>query len=501
MSRCVLAIDQGTTSSRAMLFDEATRVIASAGQEFPQHFPKSGWVEHDPMDIWESVQTSVRTVLQQAKVSAKEIVALGITNQRETIVVWDRQTGTPIYNAIVWQDRRTADVCAALKSKGAEGEVLERTGLPLDPYFSATKLAWILDQVPNAREQAERGDLAAGTIDTYLLWKLTGGRVHATDATNASRTALFNIHNQSWDTHLLEVFNIPRRVLPEVKDCTADYGSCTADLFGAEIAIRGIAGDQQAAAIGQACFKPGMLKSTYGTGCFALLNTGSTAITSNNRLLTTIASRVGGKTTYALEGSIYIAGAGIQWLRDGLAILPRAEDADEMAGQADTTQTVILVPAFVGLGAPYWDSKCRGAIFGLTRNTGRNELVKATLEAVCFQTSDLIQAMKKDWPGLGDTVLRVDGGMSASDWTMQCLADMLNCVVERPTILETTALGAAYLAGLDSGFYPPPDAFAKLWSLERRFTSKMDDGVRADKFRAWQDAVGRTLSHRPDKLG
>lgn len=494
MSRCVLAIDQGTTSSRAMLFDAQTHVVGVADQEFPQLFPKSGWVEHDPEAIWSTVVTTVRDALASAGRTATDVAAIGITNQRETIVVWDRTTGKPIYNAIVWQDRRTSPICATLKTEGHEAEVLKRTGLPLDPYFSATKLAWILDHVPGAREASENGTLAAGTIDSFLLWKLTGGGVHATDATNASRTSLFNIHTRAWDDSLLTLFNIPKNVLPEVKDCVADYGETHPDLFGRPIPIRGIAGDQQAASIGQACFKPGMLKSTYGTGCFALLNTGTTAIASQNRLLTTIAWSIDGKTTYALEGSIYIAGAGVQWLRDGLQILPAANQVDDMAKAADDTQDVILVPAFVGLGAPYWDSDCRGAIFGLNRNTGPNEIAKATLEAVCFQTADLLGAMKKDWPSLGDTVLRVDGGMSASNWTMQCLADILACFVERPTCLETTALGAAYLAGLESGFFPPPEDFANTWSLDRRFTSKMSADQRMRKLNLWQNAVSRTLS-------
>ncbi len=494
MSRCVLAIDQGTTSSRTMLFDADAHVVGVAGQEFPQHFPKSGWVEHDPEDIWSSVVQTAREALNSAGLSARNVAAIGITNQRETIVVWDRGTGKPIYNAIVWQDRRTSKVCNDLKAQDYEADVLARTGLPLDPYFSATKLAWILDNVECAREKADKGMLAAGTIDTFLLWKLTGGGVHATDATNASRTALFNIHTESWDDALLALFNVPKSVLPNIKDCAADYGQTAPELFGSPIPIRGIAGDQQAASIGQACFKPGMLKSTYGTGCFTLLNTGETAITSNNRLLTTIASRIDGKTTYALEGSIYIAGAGVQWLRDGLKILPAADQADRMAAAADENQNVVLVPAFVGLGAPYWDSECRGAIFGLNRNTGPNEFVKATLEAVCLQTVDLLDAMKKDWPSLQDAVLRVDGGMSASNWTMQRLADLSECPVERSACLETTALGAAYLAGLESGFFPPPDAFSNMWSLERRFTSTMDASVRTTALERWHDAVARTLS-------
>lgn len=498
MSRCILAIDQGTTSSRAVVFDNNARALASSAQQFAQHFPKSGWVEHNPGDLWTTSLATARDALKHAGKVAADVVAIGITNQRETIVVWDRDTGEPIHPAIVWQDRRTARMCSDLKSKGHEPDVLERTGLPLDPYFSATKLAWILDQVPGARQRADDSRLAAGTVDTFLIWKLTGGRVHATDATNASRTSLYNIKSGVWDDTLLGLFCVPKNILPEVKDCADDFGQTEAGLFGAAIPIRGVAGDQQAASIGQACFESGMMKATYGTGCFALLNTGAQAIASNNRLLTTIASRIDGKTTYALEGSIYIAGAGVQWLRDSLGILPKADVADQMAMAADEEQQITLVPAFTGLGAPYWDSECRGALFGLTRNTGPHELVKATLEAVCFQTADLLQAMKKDWPSAHDTVLRVDGGMSASDWTMQRLADLLDCPIERPAYLETTALGAAYVAGLATGFYLPPDQFAKSWSVERRFKSTMGASQRTAKLGQWRDAVHRTLTNRSD---
>lgn len=495
MTKYILAIDQGTTSSRAILFDKSAQPVNTASQTFAQHFPHTAWVEHDPEDIWNSVVQTVREVLDAAKITAHDVAALGLTNQRETVVVWDRSTGLPLHNAIVWQDRRTADTCARLKSDGHEPNVIARTGLPLDPYFSATKIAWILDNVAGARERAERGDLAAGTIDTFLLWRLSGGAVHATDATNASRTALFNIQDGAWDAALLNLFNIPENILPDVRDCADTFGVTDPDLFGGQIAISGVAGDQQAAAIGQACFQPGMLKATFGTGCFMLLNTGKTAVPSQNRLLTTIASRIDGETIYALEGSIYIAGAGIQWLRDGLGLLPRADLADDMAKQADIEQQVVIVPAFVGLGAPYWDSDCRGAIFGLTRNTGANELVKAMLEATCFQTSDLLTAMKKDWDQFEDAILRVDGGMSASDWTMQRLADLLDCPVERPHHLETTALGAAYLAGLKNGFFPPPDEFSKRWKAARRFTgTAMTDDARQVLLTQWKDAVGRTLS-------
>lgn len=494
MDRFILAIDQGTTSSRAIVFDQHLKARAIAAEEFCQHFPRSGWVEHDGEDVWQTVLETSRRAMRSAGCSGDDIVAIGITNQRETVVVWDRATGTPIHNAIVWQDRRTADFCRKLKESGHENDVRHRTGLPLDPYFSATKLAWILDTVPDARQRAARGELAAGTIDTFLIWKLTGGAVHATDATNASRTALYNIRSNAWDDTLLKLFRIPKNVLPEVKDCTADYGCTLNDWFDRPLPIRGVAGDQQAASLGQACFQPGMLKATYGTGCFALLNTGTSPIASQNQLITTIAARLNKQTTYALEGSIYIAGAGVQWLRVGLKLLPDAKEADAMASSADDTQDVTLVPAFVGLGAPYWDADCRGALFGLTRNTGPNELVRATLEAVCFQTADLLSAMKKDWPEMKDAVLRVDGGMSASNWTMQRLADLVDRPVERPEQLETTALGAAYLAGLESGFYPPPDQFADQWSLAQRFESQMSGEDHASHMQRWHDAVARTLS-------
>lgn len=494
MTRCILALDQGTTSSRAILFDQSFAVLASAAQEFPQHFPQSGWVEHDPEDIFNTTVSTARAALTRARIGAKDVVGLGITNQRETVVVWDRQTHKPIYNAIVWQDRRTSKTCASLKSAGHEPEVRKLTGLPLDPYFSAAKLAWILDHVPNALALATEGRLAAGTIDTYLLWRLTEGAVHATDATNASRTALYNIHEGAWDDHLLDLFAVPKSLLPDVFDCTHSYGTTAPDIFGAAIPVSGIAGDQQAATIGQACFKPGMVKSTYGTGCFALLNTGNQAVASKNNLLTTLAYKMDGETHYALEGSIYIAGAGVQWLRDGLQIIENANACDAMARAADATQDVVIVPAFVGLGAPYWNSDCRGAIFGLTRQTGRNELVRAILEAVCFQTADLIEAMAKDWPELNNMVLRVDGGMSASDWTMQQLADLLNCPVDRPDCLETTALGAAYLAGLQQGFYPTQDNFSRTWQVQKRFKPQMASETRQNRLALWRDAVRRTLS-------
>jgi len=498
----ILAIDQGTTSSRAIVFRHDCTVAAIAQQEFPQHFPQSGWVEHDPEDIWHTVLATSREALAKVGLTARNIAAIGIANQRETTLVWDRATGKPIHHAIVWQDRRTGDMCRRLKNAGREAEVTARTGLLLDPYFSASKIAWLIDHVPDARAKAERGDLAFGTVDSFLLWRLTAGAVHATDATNASRTALYDIHANAWSDELCALFGVPRAMLPEVRDCTVDYGATAPELFGAAIPIRGIAGDQQAALIGQACFHSGMMKSTYGTGCFAILNTGSTVVKSRHRLLSTIAYRLGGKTTYGLEGAIFIAGAAVQWLRDGLCVVPSAAATGAMAQAADPGQDVILVPAFVGLGAPHWDAEARGALFGLTRDTGPNELARAALESVCFQTLDLLEAMRadcrdkgnKDYARLADTVLRVDGGMVASDWTMQRLADILGAPVDRPTVLETTALGAAYLAGLQSGLYPEPQAFAAHWALDRRFTAVMDNTTRRRKITAWKDAVGRTLS-------
>src|SRR5579863_3626991 len=492
----VLAIDQGTTSSRAMVFRADLSVAGIAQQEFPQHFPSSGWVEHDPEDIWNSTIATCRDALKKANLAARDIAAIGITNQRETTVVWDRSSGKAIHRAIVWQDRRTADVCAKLKGEGHEPAFTAKTGLIIDPYFSGTKIAWLLDHVPNARERAMRGELLFGTVDCYLLWRLTGGKVHATDATNASRTLLFNIHTGAWDDDLLKILSVPRAMLPEVKDSSANFGDSVAELLGGSIAISGIAGDQQAATIGQACFSPGMIKSTYGTGCFALLNTGATPVASKNKLLTTIAYQLGGKRTYALEGSIFVAGSAVQWLRDGLGIIKQASETGPLAAAADPTQDVYLVPAFVGLGAPYWRPDARGALFGLTRATGPRELAQAALECVCFQTVDLLAAMKADWRD-GETsrnILRVDGGMTASDWTMQRLADLTGDTVDRPQIKETTALGAAYLAGLRAGFFPEPDRFAELWQLERRFTPQMDAATRERKLGGWGSAVRRLLA-------
>ncbi len=492
----VLAIDQGTTSSRAIVFRADMAIAAQAQQEFPQHFPASGWVEHEPEDIWTSTLNTCRDAMKTASVSAKDIAAIGITNQRETTIVWDRATGHAAHRAIVWQDRRTAEICAQLKSDGHEPAINAKTGLIIDPYFSGTKIAWILDHVPGARERAERGELLFGTVDSYLLWRLTGGKVHATDATNASRTLLFDIHKGLWDDALLKILRVPRAMLPDVRDSSADFGESISELFGGAIAIRGIAGDQQAATIGQACFTPGMMKSTYGTGCFALLNTGTTAVASKNKLLTTIAYQLNGQRTYALEGSIFVAGSAVQWLRDGLHIIKSASDTGPLAEQSDPAQSVYLVPAFVGLGAPYWNPNVRGALFGLTRNTGPAELAHAALESVCYQTFDLWAAMRADWPDAAkaNTVLRVDGGMTASDWTMQRLSDLLDAPVDRPMIQDTTAVGAAYLAGLSAGVYPEPSRFADSWRLEKRFKPNMSEATRARKLKGWSQAVKGLLA-------
>ncbi|MEM9581054.1 MAG: glycerol kinase GlpK [Pseudomonadota bacterium] len=485
----VLAIDQGTTSSRAILFDQGLGIAAVAQEEFPQHFPASGWVEHDPADLWSTVAATCRAVIERAGIDASQIAAIGITNQRETTVVWDKATGAPVHNAIVWQDRRTAAKCAELREAGHEAMVTERTGLLLDPYFSGTKLSYILDTVEGARAMAEAGELLFGTVDSYLIWRMTGGRAHVTDATNAARTLLFNIHKGVWDEEVCRLLNIPMAMLPEVRDCASDFGMARADLFGREIPILGVAGDQQAATVGQACFEPGMFKSTYGTGCFALLNTGETPVASTNKLLTTIAYQLDGKPTYALEGSIFIAGAVVQWLRDGLGLIKAAQETQPLALKADETQNVIIVPAFTGLGAPYWNADCRGAVFGLTRNTGPAEMARAALESVGFQTRDLMEAMRADWAPDSDQTLRVDGGMSASDWTMQFLADIIGAPVDRPHVLETTAMGAAWLAGMRAEVYPGLDEFSKGWARDQRFDPVMNDETREARYAAWKRAV------------
>ncbi|MDA9826357.1 glycerol kinase GlpK [Porticoccaceae bacterium] len=488
----ILAMDQGTTSSRAIIFDGQYAIVEQAQQEFAQHFPDSGWVEHSPADIWQTSLDTARQALANAGISADQIAAIGITNQRETTLLWDRNSGEPVYNAIVWQDRRTADYCNSLKDQGQEPMITSKTGLLLDPYFSATKVAWILDNVEGARARAEAGELAFGTMDTWLLWNLTEGKSHATDATNASRTMLYNIHSGRWDNELLQLFDIPASLLPVVKDCAADFGST--ELLGGEVPILGIAGDQQAATLGQACFKTGMMKSTYGTGCFALLNTGDSAVSSSNRLLTTIAYQLDGKTTYALEGSIFIAGAAVQWLRDGLGIIDSAKQSGELAAEADNSQQVYMIPAFTGLGAPWWDADARGALIGLTRGTGPAEISRAALESVCYQTLDLLKAMQADWQQSGDTVLRVDGGMVASDWTMQRLADILQAPVDRPVIAETTALGAAWLAGSRAGVWPDQAGFAESWKLDKNFAPQMPAEERDNKVAGWDTAVRRVLS-------
>ena len=494
----ILAIDQGTTSSRAILFAASAAggltPVAQAQAEFAQRFPNPGWVEHDPADLWSTVASTARAAIEKANATGTDIAAIGITNQRETTILWDRATGQPLHNAIVWQDRRTADTCEALRKAGHEPMITARTGLLLDPYFSGTKVKWLLDQIPGARERAARGEIAFGTVDSWLIWNLTGGAVHATDATNAARTLLFNIATNEWDAEICGLLDIPMQILPEVRDCAAAFGTTRPDLFGREIPILGVAGDQQAATVGQACFRPGMMKSTYGTGCFALLNTGADRVPSKNRLLTTIAYRLDGQTTYALEGSIFIAGAVVQWLRDGLKIIREAKETQPLAEAAEAAQEVILVPAFTGLGAPYWRPDCRGAVYGLTRNSGPAEFARAALESVGYQTRDLLMAMRADWGAAAEGVLRVDGGMTASDWTMQFLADILGAPVDRPVVTETTALGAAYLAGLQAGLCPPPADFAGAWALERRFTPAMADEERDRRYARWQRAVQATMS-------
>ncbi len=490
----ILAIDQGTTSSRAIVFDQDLQVTSVAQQEFKQYFPKSGWVEHDPHDLWKSTVETCRNAIAEAGLSANDITAIGITNQRETTLAWDRETGEPVTNAIVWQDRRTDQVCAELVKSGHEPMITAKTGLLLDPYFSGTKLKWILDNVEGARNRAEAGELLFGTVDSFLIWKLTGGAQHLTDATNASRTLLYNIHEGHWSREICKLLDIPMGMLPEVRDCAAVFGSCTLDIFGAKIPILGVAGDQQAATIGQACFDPGMVKSTYGTGCFALLNTGNIPVASKKRLLTTIAYQFDGAPTYALEGSIFIAGAVVQWLRDGLQVLGNAAETQALAEKSDAGQNVIIVPAFTGLGAPYWNAECRGAVYGLSRNSGPAEFARAALESVGYQTRDLLEAMRSDWAQSGDSaILRVDGGMSANDWAMQFLADIIGAPVDRPGILETTALGVAWLAGMKAGVYPALQEFSSSWEVEKRFTPDMVETDRQTAYARWQSAVRATL--------
>ena len=492
----VLALDQGTTSTRAIAFRAPNLApVATARRDLKQHFPDSGWVEHAPEDLFADSLAVLREAMAAAGAMPGDVAGIGITNQRETTVVWRRDTGQPVHRAIVWQDRRTAPACAALRAAGHEAAITASTGLLLDPYFSATKIAWILDHVPGARADAEAGRLAFGTVDTWLLWRLTEGRVHATDATNASRTMLYDIARGDWDPAMLDLFRIPAAMLPEVRDCAGVFGSTA--MLGGTIPIAGIAGDQQAAMIGQACFTPGMVKSTYGTGCFLLLHTGDTPVASGNRMLTTVAAQFAGKRSYALEGAIFVAGAAVQWLRDGLGVIGDAAETGRLAEAADPAQRVYLVPAFTGLGAPWWDADARGAMFGLTRNSGPAEFARAALESVAYQTRDLVEAMRADWKGASDTVLRVDGGMVVSDWTMQFLADQLAAPVDRPVVQETTALGAAYLAGLATRVCPAPDEFARIWALQRRFVPGMDPARRDGLYAGWRDAVRRTLVSAP----
>ena len=489
MTKYLLAIDQGTSSSRSVIFDGTATVIASAQQEFPQEYPKPGWVEHDPEEIWGSVLCVSKKALQESRVSIDQIAAIGITNQRETTLVWDRETGECVHRAIVWQDRRTSGYCSELKDKGAEQAVIDKTGLRLDPYFSATKLAWILDNVAGVRQRAIDGKLAFGTVDCFLLWRLTGGQVHATDATNASRTMLFNIHTQDWDDELLELFGVPGSLLPEVNDCAFEYGATDPSVLGASIPVCGIAGDQQAALIGQAGFDAGITKSTYGTGCFVIANTGDTALQSRNKLLTTVAYRLGGNVTYGLEGSIFVAGSAMQWLRDQLKVIDSAGSSAAIAEASGIVDNVHVVPAFAGLGAPYWDPDARGAILGLSRDSGIGEIVTATLQAVAYQTKDLINAMSDD--GIQPNIIRVDGGMVANDWFLQFLSDMLNLTVERPENVESTVLGAACLAGLTCGLFESTDTVRKLWRREALFEPSMSNEQRERLYEGWLDAVSR----------
>lgn len=489
MSNLILAIDQGTTSSRAIIFAPDGAVVAKAQQEFKQHFPANGWVEHDPEEIWQTTAKVCRDALDQLA-DANQVIGIGITNQRETTLVWDKTTGEPIHPAIVWQDRRTAMHCRKLAQEGKEQRINKKTGLLLDSYFSATKIAWILDHVPNARNRAQAGELAFGTVDTWLIWKFTGGAVHATDATNASRTMLFNIHSQQWDEELLGLFDIPAVMLPKVYDCAADFGVATEGLGGRHLPIAGVAGDQQAAVVGQACFHKGMVKSTYGTGCFALMNIGQDAIPSRNRLLTTVAYRLGGRTTYALEGAIFIAGAAVQWLRDQLGIIRAAAETEELARSLDSNRGVYLVPAFTGLGAPHWEPDARGMLTGLTRNAGRAEIARAALEAVCYQTRDLFEAMAED-AGERPATLRVDGGMTENKWLLQMLADIVDVPVEPSATAESSALGAAHLAGLQLGIFHDLNDLSRHWAAGGRYSSKIDDQARQAMIAGWEKAVAK----------
>jgi len=493
MHNYLLGIDQGTTSSRAIIFDHLGKPLSVAQQEFTQHFPNDGWVGHDAEDIWNTTLATCREAIDKLNISASEIAAIGISNQRETTIIWDKSTGKPIHHAIVWQDRRTAKYCEELIAQGKDQMISEKTGLLIDSYFSATKIHWLLNHVEGAREKAKRGELAFGTVDTFLLWRLTKGKSFKTDVTNASRTLLFNIKTQQWDQELLDLFDVPAQLLPEVCDNSADFGYIEADLLGATIPITGIAGDQQAALIGQACFRSGMAKSTYGTGCFFIMNTGDNIIQSKNRLLSTIAYRLQGKTTYAIEGSIFIAGAAVQWLRDAVHLIKDAKQTEALAVAANKKSNVYLVPAFTGLGAPYWDPHARGAILGLTRDSGVAEIVRATLEAIAYRSKDLLQAMLADGADSG-SILRVDGGMAVNDWLMQFLADILNLSIDRPVVNETTALGAVYLAGLHIGMFKSLDHISKLWRCEREFKPNMATAEREAAYLGWKKAVQRVLT-------
>jgi len=488
----ILSIDQGTTSSRAIVFDQNTRIVTIAQQEFPQIFPDDGWVEHNPNDIWETTLSVTREALEKAEAMGGEVVGIGITNQRETTIVWDKETGKAIHNAIVWQDRRTASECQKLIDQNLQETIQKKTGLRLDPYFSATKISWILDHVDNARLLAENGRLAFGTVDSFLIWKLTGGKVHATDVTNASRTNLFNINTMQWDQELMDIFNVPASLLPEVKECSDNYGDTEASLLGRAIPICGVAGDQQAAAIGQCCFTAGSIKSTYGTGCFMILNTGQEIVHSKNRLLTTVAYTIDGTTHYALEGSIFIAGAAVQWLRDGIKLIKKAADTESLIKQDGNNGGLYLVPAFTGLGAPHWNPNVRGALFGITQATNQEAIVRATLESVCYQTNDLLTAMRKD--GGNPTILRVDGGMVANNWLLQFLSDVLQLPLERPRVMETTALGAAYLAGRKLGVYDNTDEFSKNWGVDKEFDPQMQTEERDKLISGWNNAVRRLMA-------
>jgi len=493
MGKYLLAIDQGTSSSRTVIYDHDTSVLASAQEEFAQIYPQPGWVEHDPEAIWASVRAVTKKAMLSASASAADITAIGITNQRETTLVWDRETGACVYNAIVWQDRRTAEHCRALRKQGFEPAVSAKTGLRLDPYFSATKLAWILDEIEGVRARAEAGKLVFGTVDSFLLWRLTGGKQHATDATNASRTLLFNIHTQQWDDELLELFGIPRALLPEVKDCAADFGVATDACLGGAVRVMGMAGDQQAALIGQAGFGNGMTKSTYGTGCFVIANTGEQALVSHNKLLTTVAMRLDGVPTYGLEGSVFVAGSAIQWLRDELRVIESAAETEAIARRTGVVNDIVVVPAFAGLGAPYWDADARGAILGLTRGSGREQIVTATLQSVAYQTLDLVNAMADD--GISPAVIRVDGGMVANDWFLQFLADIVNIPVERPQNVESTVLGAAYLAAFGAGLLTSTGKISEYWLLDARFEPAMSSSRREQLIAGWSSAVARIRNH------